>query len=154
LASNTAGVYWGGPGTLELLAGRNVDLGSGAGVLSRGNLENPALPTSGSNVLVAAGLGRDTTGALRAPATAAFVDAYVIGDTSSAENYRHKLADYMAQLGQPGLSGDELLAAFHALPMEQQLPFASTVLFSELAAAGEATTRAGFKPGYDAIAKL
>ena len=154
LASNDAGIYWGGPGTLELLAGHNVDLGSGGGVLSRGNLDNPALPASGTNLLVAAGLGHDETGTLREPATSAFVDAYVTGDSLAAASYRTALADYMAQLGQPGLSGDALLAAFHALSSEQQLPFASSVLYSELAAAGEATSRAGFQPGYDAIAKL
>jgi hypothetical protein len=77
-----------------------------------------------------------------------------MGDSPAAAGYRSRLADYMAQLGQPGLSGDTLLAAFHALSQEQQLPFASTVLFTQLANAGEATTRAGFKPGYDAIAKL
>src|SRR5262249_29451376 len=55
LATNNAGVYLGGPGMLELLAGRNVDLCSGGGVASRGNLDNPALPASGASVLLAAG---------------------------------------------------------------------------------------------------
>lgn len=54
-----------GPGVLEVLAGRNLDLGTGArnkdgtgaGISSIGNLRNPALPATGSDLLVAAGIG-------------------------------------------------------------------------------------------------
>jgi filamentous hemagglutinin family protein len=54
-----------GPGVLEVLAGRNLDLGTaaqnddgtGAGISSIGNLRNPALPDTGSNLLVMAGIG-------------------------------------------------------------------------------------------------
>lgn len=46
-----------GPGTLEVTAGRNVDLGASAGIVSRGNLDNTALPTGGANIQVSAGVG-------------------------------------------------------------------------------------------------
>jgi filamentous hemagglutinin len=54
-----------GPGFLEVLAGRNLDLGTGArnadgtgaGISSIGNLRNPALPLTGSDVIVMAGIG-------------------------------------------------------------------------------------------------
>ncbi len=54
-----------GPGGLQVLAGRDLDLGTGpnrndgtgVGITSIGNFRNPALPFAGANVLVAAGLG-------------------------------------------------------------------------------------------------
>ncbi|MCX6963500.1 MAG: filamentous hemagglutinin family protein, partial [Verrucomicrobia bacterium] len=57
-----------GPGFLEVLAGRNLDLGTGsrnsdgtgAGITSIGNLRNPALPLTGSDMIVMAGIGPST----------------------------------------------------------------------------------------------
>ena len=57
-----------GPGFLEVLAGRNLDLGTGsrnsdgtgAGISSIGNLRNPALPLTGSDMIVMAGIGPST----------------------------------------------------------------------------------------------
>jgi hypothetical protein len=57
-----------GLGFLEVLAGRNLDLGTGsrntdgtgAGISSIGNLRNPALPIAGSDMVVMAGIGPST----------------------------------------------------------------------------------------------
>jgi filamentous hemagglutinin len=54
-----------GPGTLEVLAGRNLNLGIGpnnqdgtaVGITSIGNSRNPALPFAGANVIAGAGIG-------------------------------------------------------------------------------------------------
>ncbi|MFC5456731.1 filamentous haemagglutinin family protein [Prosthecobacter fluviatilis] len=54
-----------GPGSLEVLAGRNLDLGTGAnktdgtgvGITSIGNGRNPYLPFGGADITVAAGMG-------------------------------------------------------------------------------------------------
>jgi hypothetical protein len=54
-----------GPGVLEVLAGRNLDLGTGAnladgtgvGIVSIGNFRNPALPFDGADLIAFAGLG-------------------------------------------------------------------------------------------------
>ncbi|RBP43623.1 filamentous hemagglutinin family protein [Roseimicrobium gellanilyticum] len=54
-----------GPGTLAILAGRDLSLGSGAvnadgtgaGITSIGNARNPYLPFEGANLIVGAGLG-------------------------------------------------------------------------------------------------
>ncbi len=54
-----------GPGTLEVLAGRNLDLGTakpagngiGAGIASIGNARNPFLPFEGANLVIGAGVG-------------------------------------------------------------------------------------------------
>lgn len=55
--SNGSYMWVGGPGTLEVTAGRNVDLGASAGIVSRGNLDNTALPAGGANIQVSAGVG-------------------------------------------------------------------------------------------------
>lgn len=44
-----------GPGQLNLTAGKNVDLGSGTGIVTAGNLNNPNLPEGGASVSVLAG---------------------------------------------------------------------------------------------------
>jgi filamentous hemagglutinin family protein len=57
-----------GPGALQVVAGRNLDLGTGAnnpdgtgtGITSIGNFRNPFLPFDGADLYVAAGLGAST----------------------------------------------------------------------------------------------
>lgn len=155
LATNLAGVYWGGPGALEVLAGHTVNLGSGAGLVSRGNLDNPALANNGADVVVAAGLGRAADGALALPPSAAFIDQYVAGASPDGAAYRQALRDFMARQGRGGLADTDLVPAFDALSPERQLLFAREVLFSVLQKTGEgATARSGFQPGYDAIGRL
>ncbi|MGV3661870.1 MAG: filamentous hemagglutinin family protein [Prosthecobacter sp.] len=54
-----------GPGTLEVLAGRDLNLGTGSnnsdgtgvGITSIGNGRNPSLPFAGADIIVAAGMG-------------------------------------------------------------------------------------------------
>lgn len=57
--SRTPGSYmWvAGPGRLEVRAGRDVDLGTSAGIVSRGKLDNPALPSQGADLHIYAGIG-------------------------------------------------------------------------------------------------
>ena len=47
-----------GPGRVAISAGGNVDFGNGAGLVSRGNLDNPYLPEGGSSLQVMAGVDR------------------------------------------------------------------------------------------------
>ncbi|MBL1265986.1 filamentous haemagglutinin family protein [Methylomicrobium sp. RS1] len=46
----------GGPGQLQVLAGRNVNLGSSAGIRTIGNIVNPALSPNGASINLLAGL--------------------------------------------------------------------------------------------------
>lgn len=55
--SDTAKVWIGGPGRLEVTAGRDINLGTSAGIVSRGDLDNAALPKGGVDIHVAAGVG-------------------------------------------------------------------------------------------------
>jgi filamentous hemagglutinin family protein len=158
LATNNLGVTLAGPGTLEVSAGRNVDLGTSAGLITSGNLQNARLPSQGARIVVSVGLGRDEQGRLRLPAIAAFMSRYVLADTPDAAAYRHDLVAYLADLGLGTLSEAEALAAFQQLTMQQQLPFAAKVLYAELRAAGRAEATSGqvadYQRGYAAIAAL
>jgi filamentous hemagglutinin len=55
--SDNAKIWVGGAGRLEVTAGRNVDLGTSAGIVSRGDLDNAQLPAGGADIDVAAGAG-------------------------------------------------------------------------------------------------
>jgi hypothetical protein len=55
--TSNAYLWVAGPGRLEVTAGRNVDLGTSAGIVSRGNLDNAALPADGADIHVTAGVG-------------------------------------------------------------------------------------------------
>ncbi len=56
-----------GPGAAEILAGGSINLGTGGGIVSRGNLANAFLPAEGAALLVAAGVGRGADGFAQAP---------------------------------------------------------------------------------------
>lgn len=65
--SDTQGIFIGGPGRIEVTAGRNIDLGTSGGIVSRGDLDNPSLSGSGADIQVLAGAGSaglDVTGAI------------------------------------------------------------------------------------------
>ncbi len=60
-------IQLGGSGTLDVIAGRNIDLGTSGGIVSRGNSVNAALPDMGADIRIAAGVGVngvDYTGAI------------------------------------------------------------------------------------------
>ena len=85
-----------GPGTLEVLAGRNIDLGGvyqnspatdlGVGITSIGNARNPFLPATGASVIVGAGLGPASAGGLDSSSLGLtnFVSQVVMGPTGAA----------------------------------------------------------------------
>ena len=53
--ANSAQLVLGGPGELQVQAGGSVDLGASAGLVTRGNLNNPFLPDQGAAIRVSAG---------------------------------------------------------------------------------------------------
>jgi filamentous hemagglutinin family protein len=147
-ASNN-GIQVGGEGSLDVFAGRNINLGVADGIVTTGNLENANLPsTSGANLTVAVGYG-----------TQAADDSLFVKDIiSPSSTYQTQLVDYVeAQTGQTGLSFAQAQPIFSSFTALQQTPLIDDVFFNELLLSGRAAnsgTGVGFAEGYAAIDAL
>ncbi|WP_035600950.1 filamentous haemagglutinin family protein [Haloferula sp. BvORR071] len=125
--ANAGDIQISGPGTLQVLAGRNLDLGTGAeladgtgaGITSIGNARNPGLSASGANLIVGAGISDATSLADSSLNFAAFITRYV--DTPEGEAYLKELA--------PGVN-------FASLDDEEQARLALGVFYLILRDAG------------------
>jgi len=137
-----------GPGTLEVLAGRNIDLGTGAnfadgtgvGITSVGNARNPYLTFGGAELVVAAGVGAAPGLANSGLNFDEFIDTYVAGPAGQA--YLNELKDQIPQV------------PFDEMTPEQQAIVAFKVLALILRDAGRAYTTDGdsaYAAGYAAI---
>jgi hypothetical protein len=65
--TDSDGIFIGGAGRIEVTAGRSIDLGTSGGIVSRGDLDNANLASSGANIHVLAGAGStglDAAGAI------------------------------------------------------------------------------------------
>ncbi len=145
---DAAGITVSGPGQVVLQAGRNVDLGISAGVVTEGNLNNPALPSQGANITVLAGAGQDGED------TQTFISKYI--DPASGGGYGPDLVSYISEYGAPSnLSMDQAFAYFNSMPKTLQDAFVNQVLFDELKASGRSAISTGdYSAGYAAIATL
>lgn len=129
--ASEAKIEVGGPGRLEVLAGRDVDLGSSKGIISRGNLDNPFLPEGGADVLVQAGVAGHVE-------RTAFIDRYLAGADS---DYLDELLAYMRLItGDAALDAATALAEFRRLPADDQTALLNTVFFTELRESGKEAT--------------
>jgi filamentous hemagglutinin family protein len=115
LYSDVGGLTLAGPGRLEVQAGRQIDLGASAGVLSIGNASNPTLPPQGASIRLAAGLAGT-------PDLANLEAAYLSDSSGSgAAARRAALVDFVnAALGGSALGYDEALERFRAFEPAQQ----------------------------------
>ncbi|MCU0935067.1 MAG: filamentous hemagglutinin family protein, partial [Gammaproteobacteria bacterium] len=145
--ANTNRIELGGPGRIDLIAGRNVDLGTSAGVLTVGNATNPGLPDGGADVAVLAGLGGpvDHDG---------FAQRYLGGDSA----YVGALQSYLVAVGAGAGGGGDAVHRLLQLPRERQTPFLlESVLFGELLASGKEAAESGsgdYSRGFNAIGAL
>ena len=135
-----------GPGTLQVLAGRDLDLGigsnnptgTGTGITSIGNTRNPYLPDTGANLVVGAGIGLARGLSDSALNLAEFINTYVLTDKGAA---------YVSEIS-PGVD-------FANLSKEEQSRVAVEVFNRILRDAGRAFSKTGnYQPAFEAIAVL
>jgi hypothetical protein len=142
-------VQVGGPGQVDVLAGRNVNLGFSSGITSVGATVNPNLPTAmGAALTVMAGLGQTTDN------YSAFVGKIIAPDPTNQQ----LLVAYVESLtGQTGLSYTSAASEFAALTPDQQRPLINQVFFDQLSISGlQANTdpQLGYSLGFAAIDAL
>jgi hypothetical protein len=144
VTANTSTLEVAGPGQVQVIAGRNVDLGTSNGITTIGDQANPSLADSGANLTVMTGFTPDVD-------EAAFRDKYLV----DSDDHQTELESYVQTLlGDPALKGEAALDAFLALAPAQQRPLLLTVLFDELRDAGSAGALGNtdaFQPGFNAI---
>ena len=120
-----------GPGTLEVIAGRNLTLdttkstasnGTMVGITSVGNTRNPLLPFAGADIVVAAGIGESEGLASSQLDFAGFISKFLDPSTAEANAtlYLPVLAASMG-LDATNLSDDQIWSEFEALP-DQTVP--------------------------------
>ncbi len=140
-----------GPGSLRILAGRNIDLGTGAnnpdgtgvGITSTGNLRNPSLPSQGADLIVGAGIGAATGLATSNLKMEQFITEFV----ATAEG-----AEYVEEVA-PGVN-------FNSLTAEQKAAVALEVFYLILRDSGrdfnnpESPTYREYTAGMAAIESL
>jgi filamentous hemagglutinin family protein len=161
-----------GPGTLEVMAGRNLNVGTGGpvttngladGITSIGNTRNPLLGFAGANVVVGAGLG--APGGLESgqldftdSTQSGFVDQFLNPITGGSEAARY-LPDLGAMMGTTGTE-QQIWSAFNALTVSQQDLLALNVFYLVLRDAGRdrnnplSPNYGNYNAGSEAIAAL
>jgi filamentous hemagglutinin family protein len=137
----------GGPGALDLLAGRNINLGASNGVTTTGRLTDSFIADpNGSSITLWTGL-----------ATAPSVSGLVSDVVAKSPSLQAMLVTFMEQQsGTSGLTFAQAQSAFLALPFVDQEPFIADTFFGELLQSGlaAATSNAGYAQGYAAIDAL
>ncbi len=143
-----------GPGVLEVISGRNLDLGTGAnfddgtgvGITSIGNTRNPALPFSGADIIALAGVsaadGKGPADGLANSSLdiAGFIKEYLKDDDGIKSAYLKKL---------------RTKKKFSQLSKEQQAIVALETYYEVLRDAGRESAKTGnYKPGYEAVKAL
>ena len=145
-------IQLGGPGVLEVLAGRNLDLGigpsstdgTGIGIATVGNSRNPALPFDGASIIVGAGLGGVGGLAEGSLDFERFNDEILTPEV---------LAKYLPELDLPEAITD---AEFESLKGERRNQIALEIFYRVLRDAGRAATEPGgtYDAGFAAVNAL
>jgi hypothetical protein len=138
----------GGGGRLDMLAGRNIDLGFSAGVTTTGGLNNANLKVDhGADITMLAGLGQN-------PEFATFLSKII--EKSPLD--QAALVAYVEQVNHASnLSFADAEAAFVKFSGDLQRPLINQIFFSELDRSGIEAKKPngpGYKNGYAAIDAL
>ena len=131
-----------GPGALEVLAGRNLDLGistasngdTGLGITSIGNGRNPYLPFGGADVIAGAGIGTSAGLSGSQLDFASFIGKFL--DPAAGGLSARYLPDLGNLLGLNTSDTGQIWSAFKALSPERQDQFALQVYYLVLRDAG------------------
>ncbi|AKC83007.1 hypothetical protein IMCC26134_09870 [Verrucomicrobia bacterium IMCC26134] len=138
---NAGDIQIGGPGSLQVQAGRNLDLGStpgsadpqdgtAVGITSIANNRNPYLPATGASVTVEAGLGGSQSANY-----AAFNHRFL--DPTLADGYATRYLPDLAELmGLSESTPTQTWTAFNALPVEQRDSLSLSLFYAVLRDAG------------------
>jgi hypothetical protein len=152
----TGDIQIGGQGTLEIFAGRDIDLGTGAnfldgglgkGITSIGRSRNPYLPIEGARLVVLAGVTNKSGGPSLSLASTnlefqSFRNTYLTGISSS-------IVDRLSEASQV------LLADLNSLSDEQKNILALDVFFALLQQSSEDFAETGsYETGFAAIESL
>ena len=152
---NAGDIQIAGPGTLEVLAGRNLNLGVGPndsnfnigyGMTSIGNAANPFLPFGGANIIAGAGLGDPSGLGNSQLGFTNFIAQFLDPATGGVEAVRY-LPDLGAVLGTGGAGDAQVWSAFESLPSSQQDIDALDIFFLVLRDAGRDHNNAS-SPGF------
>ena len=144
LAGEQGFVTIGGPGLIQVVAGRQVDLDASGGIVTTGNQTNANLSARGASVVLRAA----SAGQLD---VSAFDATYLqsAGDNGSGRWQQRRdtlLASVRLTLKQPGMNYDDAWISFKAFPTEAQAVVGRQVLAQEFGAvylAVSAPTNAG-----------
>jgi hypothetical protein len=163
-SAQSGDIQIGGPGTIEVLAGQNFDLGVstgtssiGLGLTSIGNSGNPVLPFSGADIIAAAGLGSPT--GLDSPASNLDFQTFISDFLTPGSTQGDRFLPYLgALLGLDNASDTTVRNAFDLLPENLRNTYALTIFYDVLRDAGRdhnsGSASGGFTTGYDAIQAL
>ena len=132
-----------GPGTLEVLAGRGLDLGIGdnnpdgtaLGITSIGNGRNPYLPFAGADIVAGAGIGLASDLSQSSVGFGSFIAQFLNPDSAPVEAARY-LPDTAILLGMTGSTDADIWTAFNQLSSEREDQIALDVFYLVLRDAG------------------
>ena len=157
----------GGPGTLEVLAGRDFNLGvgssagdgTGVGISSIGNARNPYLPFDGADVFAGAGLGAAAGLDGSSLNFTKFISEFLNPGSGGVEATRY-LPDLASLMDLSSTDNQTVWSKFRKLSQEQQDQLALQVFYLVLRDAGRDFNNATsvnfgtYTEGYAAIAAL
>lgn len=143
ILNDPGGIHVGGPGRVEIVAGRNIDLGASDGVLSVGNGYNPFLPDRGADVVAIAGLALP-------PATGAFINYYLDAVSDALETqlpatdrelYRSWMQKYVQEPSDAGVVDPATaLARLRAMAPDEQRSLLQRIVLNEIVVTGDIAT--------------
>ena len=121
-----------GPGTIEILAGGDINLGvssttganadgTSAGIVTIGNESNPYLPDTGASIIAAAGLTGGTSGGLTSSMSfSSFIAAYLDPSTTSYTSVDRLLTELGEEYDLSDTSSSAVWATFVVLSVSEK----------------------------------